>query len=128
MPISAAARKEAALLLASIPGIEANPTFLVENIGSIAQTWPNQKDFVSAINSTKQAVELLLSSSVDTASLTYELDGWQAFHYQHKRGQGMPANMRIIFRQDGPMLKVLAFGHRALPHSVYYAAKNRLQN
>ena len=126
MPVSAATIRAAALTIATIPGIEANPQFVLEDVISLSQVWPNEKDFLTAINSTKQAAELLLSDSVDAASLSYQLEGWSAFHYQHKRGQEQPANMRIVFRKECEKLKVLSFGHRNLPHSVYYSASGRL--
>ncbi|MBQ9068613.1 MAG: hypothetical protein IJ131_06045 [Eggerthellaceae bacterium] len=126
MPISNAAKNEAGLLIAAIPGLEANPTFVVEDVNELAQVWETQEEFLAAINSTKRAIEQLIDGSVDAAELTYSLEGWQAYHFQHKRGQGLSADMRIVFRMEGGRLRMLAFGHRSLPNSVYYTAAGRL--
>lgn len=126
MPISLQTKVQAVQLLASCDNVQMNGAYLAEDISSLAKALPKKKDFQAAVENTYAALKLISSGAVDVAQLTYSLDGWSAYHYQHIREQGQHADMRIVFQIDNEQTKVLAFGHRTLPDSVYYTATGRL--
>ena len=125
MSISPQAQHQAVQLLSSIEGLQANPLFLAEDVFQLSQVWESEEEFLRAVNATALAIKQLASGAVDVASLSYKLEGWSAYHYQHARSQGSPADMRIVFQVEGPRIKMLAFGHRSLPNSIYLTAGQR---
>ena len=125
MSISLHAKLSAAQILSSLESLQANPAILAADIEALAQAFPLEEDFLLAIHSTRDALVQVMAGTVDVASLAYKLDGWSAYHFQHRRMQGAPADMRIVFRVEDDKFQLLAFGHRSVPQSIYYTATNR---
>ena len=125
MSVSPQAQLQAIQLLSEIEELRANPAFLAEDVFQLSQVWESEEEFLRAINATILAIKQLASGAVDVASLSYKLSGWSAYHYQHACSQGSPADMRIVFQMEKRHIKMLAFGHRSIPNSIYLAAAQR---
>lgn len=119
MTISKDLIERAIVAVAAVPQVEMAPRRLAEDALLLAQAFTQEDDYLAAVTSTCRALRQLVVGAVTPADLRYDFAGWQSFHYQHKVGQGLRADMRVVFQKTGEGLRVLAFGHRNLPHDFY---------
>ncbi len=105
--------------ISSVRDVQMNPDSLAEDVALLARPWPEEDEFRLAVASTVRALKAIAAGSVTPASLKYNLNGWQSYHYQHKVAQGQRADMRIVFQIRGEKVRVKAFGHRNLPQDLY---------
>lgn len=105
--------------LAQKPGLIMDPDALAEDVVLLVHPWPEEIEFSQAIASTLRAIDQLAQGKVTPAPLKYDLEGWYSYHYQHRRGQNIKADMRIVFQPDGQRIRVLGFGHRSIPLDFY---------
>lgn len=119
--------KEALEALSSIDGIEMNPDWLAEDVFVLTESFPEEPEFMLAVTSVVRAFSHIVAGRVSSSQLEESLDGWSSYHFQHKVGQGNAADMRLVFKMDSGICKVMGFGHRAVPGDVYRRlAKDRL--
>lgn len=112
--------EQAIRLIASVDGILMEPSDLAEDIFLLNDAFPDETAFTAAVLNTKRALEQLAADVLTPASLDRDLDGWQSYHYQHKRKQGAAADMRIVFRRAETGLQIRGFGRRAVPFDIYH--------
>lgn len=99
---------------------------VVLDLANLAIVWPDPEDFEAAVSSTCRAIRQVSDDAVDTSGLTYQLEGWNGYHYQLRPERHTPADLRLVYRPCEPgRIEVLAFGHRKEPDSVYLKAKRR---
>ena len=119
MAISATRVLEAAESIAAVEGVYMDADALLEDAFNLAYAFPDESDFLAACRSTCRVLEQLVRHSVSASSLKYEFAGWRSLHYQHRVGQGLRADCRIVFRDHGEGVEVKGFGHRWIPGDIY---------
>ena len=119
MPISDKTILDAALAIASVPGLEMNPDDLLEDTFLLARSFPEEDEFKAATAATVRAIANITGRKVTSAWLKYAFEGWLSYHYQHRVSQGGSADCRIVFRETEGGVEVKAFGHRKLPADIY---------
>ncbi len=125
MPISPSDIRQAIGAIADVPGLRMDPVALAEDVVLLAHAFDTDKEFQAACVSTCHALLLLVEDKVDASDLEYPLEDWRSYHYQHRVGQGLPADCRVIYRRvedaaDGaPQIEVKGFGHRRIPEDLY---------
>ncbi|MGN0261654.1 MAG: hypothetical protein ACI4B9_02220 [Eggerthellaceae bacterium] len=119
MAISNDLIRQAVEALAGIEGVFMDPASLVEDVFLFAYAFPEQEDFMAACASTSRALGLLMKGAVDSSNLKYQLEGWDSYHYQHRAGQGVKADCRIMYRRIDGGIEVKGFGHRRIPADFY---------
>lgn len=119
MPVSDRAIDTAIDLIADVPGLQMNVDDLAEDVVLMAVTWPDEVEFRKAAAATERALRQLVAAKVDSTPLKYGLEGWYSYHYQHSRGQGQRADMRIAYQPTKAGIRVRAFGHRDISSDFY---------
>ena len=119
MGLDAAVITNAALSIAEVEGVEADPKAVLEDAFLLAMAFTDEAAYASAIANTRRALQRLVAKSVTPAQLKNNHSGWHSFHYQHKVAQGARADMRIIFKPTGDGIRLRAFGHRNMPKDFY---------
>lgn len=119
MAVDVSIVRRAAHEIAAVEGVASNPAWVVEDVFLLARVFPDELEFSEAIVNTIRALRQLRADAVDSADLVGDLDGWRSYHYQHRRLQGQPADMRIVFRKEPSSVCLRAFGHRRLPLDIY---------
>lgn len=113
--------------LSNIDGLEIDPDSLIEDMILMTKVYEGS-DFELAMINTEKSLLALLEKRVDMSSLQQNYKGWYSYHFQSRRKQGQPADMRIIFQETtNHKIRIRGFGNRHLPHSIYYRLKNRHQ-
>ena len=105
--------------VASLDGVTADARAVVEDAYLLSLAFSEEQDYLEASANTLRALEQLRAESVAASKLAHNHAGWLSYHYQHKVGQGMRADMRIVFKQTEGGILLRAFGHRNLPHDFY---------
>lgn len=119
MAISKDLIRRAIAALSEVEHVRMSAASLVEDVVLLAYAFPGQGDFMAACASTARALEQLVENAVVPGNLKYEFEGWQSYHYQHRVGQGMRADCRIMYRRTGDGIEVKGFGHRRIPADFY---------
>ena len=110
---------EAAMAIASVPGLEMDPDDLLEDAFLLACSFPEEDEFMAATAATVRAIGNIAGRRVTSARLKYAFEGWLSYHYQHRVSQGGSADCRIVFRKTEGGVEVKAFGHRRVPADIY---------
>lgn len=111
--------RQAVEVLAEVEGVFMDPASLVEDVFLLAYAFPEEEDFMAACASTSRAFGFLMKGAVDSSNLKYQLEGWDSYHYQHRVGQGVKADCRIMYRRTDDGIEVKGFGHRRIPADFY---------
>lgn len=119
MPISDEAVLEAAMAIASVPGLEMDPDDLLEDAFLLARSFPEEDEFMAAAAATVRAIGSIAGRRVTSSRLKYAFEGWLSYHYQHRVSQGGSADCRVVFRETERGVEVKAFGHRRVPADIY---------
>lgn len=96
-----------------------DPDALAEDAWLLAESFPDERDYLAAVLATERALALVANGRVTSSFLGGELAGWSSYHYQHAVGQGSPADMRVEWRRAGDGVRVRGFGHRWRPVDFY---------
>ena len=96
-----------------------DPGALVEDAAYLTLAFSELLDYQAAVANTLKALKDVARGRVSTDALADAFQGWESYHYQPKVGQGVPADMRIIFKREPNGVYVLAFGHRYIPSDLY---------
>lgn len=127
MAVDVSLVRKAAHEIVAVEGVASNPAWVVEDVFLLARVFPAELEFSEAIVSTIRALRQLRADAVDSADLVGDLADWRSYHYQHRRLQGQPADMRIVYRREPSGVYLRAFGHRRLPIDIYRRiAKSRV--
>ena len=119
MPVSITALQEAIDSLAHVEGMQMAPSALLEDVVLLARVWPDEDEFAHAVANTQRALQQVVQGAVDATPLAFDLEGWFAYHYQQRRGQGERSVMRVVFRRTDGGIEVAGFGHRFKPAPLY---------
>lgn len=120
MSISDDLTRQAIYQIASVEGLTMDPDALADDVMLLTHAWSDESDFQAAVVNTCTALRLLIGGSVDDSGLLkYDHQGWHSYHYQHKRAQGVKADMRIMFRHIESGIEVKGFGDRRVPQDFY---------
>ena len=119
MAIDSARILGAAKAIASVEQVRMDPRYVVEDTILFAEAFPEAEDFDIAVANLIRTLTQLVRNRITPAALKHQLAGWHSCHFQHRVGQGVPADCRIIYRQRDEALEVLAFGHRSRPADIY---------
>lgn len=109
--------------LASVENILMDPRDLTEDAVFLTLAFPDTAEYQTAVVNTVRAFQNLVRKNVNASKLSGTFQGWESYHYQPKVGQGMAADMHIIFKREANTVHVLAFGHRYIPSDLYSRAK-----
>lgn len=112
--------------LSSVREIWMEAEALVEDAAYLTLSFPEPEDYKAAIANTVKAFRDISKDCVSTDKLSGSFVGWESYHYQPKVGQGVAADMRIIFKRESDQAYVLGFGHRFAP-SDFYTRVSRLR-
>lgn len=107
--------------LAEIDRVRMQPEGLVEDVVVLFREFSDEGDrFERAVANTAIAIEQARDGRVTPAKLRNSLQGWNSLHYQSAKGQGAPADMRLVYRIDSDgRIAVKCFGHRYRPVDIY---------
>ena len=111
--------KAAFVQISGVAGISMAPELLVEDVALLAKVWPDEASFAQAVASSVRALELAVSGRITPDALRDDLTGWFSYHYQLKRAQGIPADLRLVYRPVKGGIEVKGFGHRFRPADIY---------
>lgn len=120
-------RRRAVALLAPIDGVRFDPNALYDDVLALSQALLDPDEFKLAIVSTRRALIQLSEGRLEGTLLRFKLSEWRSLHYQHKRGRGQRADMRIVYRaiERGDGIQVRGFGHRHDPQDIYRRLRER---
>ena len=124
MPISKERILSAALEIASVEHVRMDSRYVLEDTMRLADAFPEEEEFTAAVANLTRTLSQLVRNRLTPAALKHQLSGWHSCHFQHRVRQGMPADCRIIYRQQGELIDVLAFGHRRRPTDIYRFASD----
>ncbi|MBT1162557.1 hypothetical protein [Bifidobacterium sp. SO1] len=110
---------DAIRIISQIDGLAMNADDLVDDVVLLAQAWPDEEDFQSAVLAVSKALEQLINKQVSGTPLLYRLKGWDSYHFQHRKGQREKADMRIVYRITIDGIAVKGFGARHKPQDFY---------
>ena len=119
MAIDKARILAAAKAIAAVEHVGMDPRYVVEDAILFAEAFPEAEVFDIAVANLVRTLTLLVRNRITPSALKHQLAGWHSCHFQHRVGQGVPADCRIIYRQRNGALEVLAFGHRSRPADIY---------
>lgn len=106
-------------MLSNIRGYRMNADDLAEDVVLMAKAWPDDEEFAWAVSSTCTAISGLVGEKVEGSSLVGDLADWKSYHYQHRRGRKVKADMRIVYqRPTAGVLIIRGFGCRHRPEDV----------
>lgn len=119
--------QRAIVFLSDIDRIEIDGKMLAEDVLSVSEALPDPDEFKLAIAATRRALMQLGEGRIEGTPLRFRLAEWRSLHYQHKRGRGQRADMRIVYRilADGARIQVRGFGHRHDPQDIYRRLRER---
>ncbi|RTE09099.1 hypothetical protein [Paenibacillus whitsoniae] len=106
--------------VASLQGIQMDPTALADDVLLMAFVYKKEEEFVLAMSQVVRAIGQLVVNKVEASQLERNYSGWDSYHFQSRRVQGQRADLRIVFQntQSSP-LKVKGFGNRHIPSDIY---------
>lgn len=105
--------------LSRVPGVLMNPGHLVNDVALLEYAFPDEYEFLAAVLATERAMLHVEGGSVTSSGLRGSYSDWNSYHYQHRVGQGRPADMRLLWQRRDSGLYVLGFGHRWIPRDIY---------
>lgn len=105
--------------VSKVDGVAIAPLGLVEDVATLAKSFPEEEDFSLAVAETLIALRHARGGKVDATPLRLRLAGWYSCHYRHKRENGQKADMRLVYRPSNKSIEVKAFGHRHVPSDFY---------
>lgn len=109
----------AAKAIAAVEHVRMDPRYVLEDTMLFAEAFPEEEEFTIAVANLIRSLKLLVHNRTTPAGLKHQLAGWHSCHFQHRIAQGGPADCRIVYRQQGETLDILAFGHRRRPSDIY---------
>ena len=125
MSIDADILRAAIQTVAGLRGVRMNPDSVADDVILLATAIADEEPFACAVANVARAIQQLAAGKVEGTPLTGVFEGWSSFHFQSERKNGVPANMRVVYRRNGGVTEVLGFGHRWLPSDVYAAISSR---
>ncbi len=105
--------------VSKVDGVAMAPLGLLEDVVTLAKSFPEEEDFSLAAAETLIALRHARDGRVDATPLRFSLAGWYSYHYRHKRENGQKADMRLVYRPSNRGIEVKAFGHRHVPSDFY---------
>lgn len=119
--------QRAIVLLSDIDDVEFDGKTLAEDVLSVSEALSDPAEFKLVIAATRRALVQLGEGRIEGTPLRFKLAEWRSLHYQHKRGRGQHADMRIVYRvlEDGSGIRVRGFGHRHDPQDIYRRLRER---
>lgn len=112
---------QAIFSLSSVRNVTMDPDALTEDIALLAVAFPDEPEFLKAVNATMRAMTKVAEGRVASSpALVGDHAGWTSYHYQHCVAQGQKADIRLEWRPcpSGGIL-VRAFDHRFIPADFY---------
>lgn len=106
-------------IIADIQGIEMDSNTLVDDIVVLAYVFDKDSLFMTAIAQIRNAMLQIVKTRGIGQPLVGNLSGWYSFHFQSQRTQRHPADLRIIYQDQGYIIRFRGFGHRHQPIDVY---------
>ena len=125
MAISDHLIEEAIDAISDIQGIQMNPNELVDDVILVAYVFDDEPLFMSAIAQITHKLKLLIRQRNAGQALVGNYAGWWSFHFQSRKVNGHPADLRIVYQDIVTAILIRGFGHRHLPQSVYDRLKGR---
>lgn len=119
MAISRELVRTAVEAISGVEGVSMDADSLVEDSFLLAYAFDEEDDFLAACASTCRALAQLVCGKVTPSDLKYDFGEWKSYHYQHRVGQGMRADCRIMYRRTDGGIEVKGFGHRRIPRDFY---------
>lgn len=119
MTVSKELLAEAIKVISSVDGIQMDARTLAEDVVLTAIVYDENQAFKMAITNIVAALQLIVSKRNIGTPLVGNLSGWHSFHFQSKRTQGHPADLRIVYKDKGTVIQVKGFGNRILPIDFY---------
>lgn len=95
------------------------PEALVDDLLYLTLAFPEEAAYKTAVVNTAKAMRDITRNKVTADRLSGAFEGWESFHYQPKVGQGITADMRLVFKRASDDVFVLGFGHRYVPSDLY---------
>ena len=119
MSIDRATIAHTVAILSSIDGVRIRPGDLVEDTSYLALSFPQRLAYETAVVNTAKALKDIARNRVSCDELSGAYQGWESYHYQPKVGQGIAADMRVVFKREPEAIRILGFGHRYIPDDLY---------
>jgi hypothetical protein len=107
--------------------VAANPEHVASDMEALRLAFPNEAAHLRALQSVlEELAHAVARASTWGIGMTGPYTGWRRSSCQSHRARGSPADLRIVFRPmvDG-RVELRAFGHRWLPETVHFRARNR---
>lgn len=111
--------------ITSIPSLKFVATDVITDVINLATIFPNDPDFDSAADNVLRSIIQIKRNPHIGGPLRDNYTGYRSFHYQSKRVNNHPADMRTIYREDNGVIYLHGFGHRHHPDSVYKRFQGR---
>lgn len=127
MMISNSKIAETIAQITTISGIQHVPTDVITDVINLANAFPNDFDFDSAADNVIRSIIQIKRNPHIGGLLRDNYVGYRSFHYQSKRVNKHPADMRTIYRyrEDNGVIYLHGFGHWHNPDSVYKRFQGR---
>lgn len=119
MSIDKKLTSQAVKALGSLDSVQMDMDALADDVVHLSFAFPRESDYMAAVVNTVKALKDLVRGTVSPSALSGTFTGWESYHYQPKVGQGIPADMRIVFKRELEGIRVLGFGHRYIPIDLY---------
>ena len=119
MNIDKAILSQAVLALSSLDRVQMGTKELAQDATRLTFAFPEQNDYKLVVCNTAKAMKDLVRGRVSSSTLDGVFQGWESYHYQPKVGQGIAADMRIVFKREAEGIRILGFGHRYIPDDLY---------
>ncbi|MCM3363448.1 hypothetical protein [Niallia sp. MER TA 168] len=125
MMISNSKIAETIAQITTISGIQHVPTDVITDVINLANAFPN--DFDSAADNVIRSIIQIKRNPHIGGLLRDNYVGYRSFHYQNKRVNKHPADMRTIYRyrEDNGVIYLHGFGRRHNSDSVYKRFQGR---
>lgn len=117
--------EQAITAIVSVRGIKFNPEEIVEDVVSVATVFDDPNEFLLAITQIVHSLHLIVARRQIGQVLTSNLQGWWSFHFQSRKVNGHPADLRIVYQVQNTDIFIKGLGHRHLPQDVYQKLYNR---
>lgn len=111
--------------ITTISGIQHVPTDVITDVVDLANVFPNDLDFDSAADNVIRSILQIKRNPRIGGPLRENYAGYRSFHYQSKRVNNHPDDMRTVYREDNGVIYLHGFGHRHNPDSVYKRFQDR---
>lgn len=105
--------------IANIKGLEMDPAYLLDDVILIAFVFNDEDSFKKAITQVIHSLHLIIEKRSIGQALSGNLTGWFSFHFQSKRINKHPADLRCVYTDVEKAIQVRGFGHRHMPIDVY---------